>query len=81
MQPEKRAALLSVGFGNGAVPFSEKKRNTPNARQSNDRIYYSADDGIGTAEQPSDNIKLKKSDTAPVERADYCEYKANSVKH
>ena len=53
---------------------SEKKRDTPRARKGYNGIYNSAENRVLTAEKPCDDIKLKKSDTSPVSRADYGQY-------
>lgn len=47
--------------------ISENKRNTPKTRQSNEDIDYSADNSCLSAEDPCNDIKLEKTDTAPVE--------------
>jgi hypothetical protein len=61
--------------------FAEKQGNAPSARKRDDRIDDAAEDGILTAEKPSDKVKLKKTDTAPVERTDDRENERDSIKH
>ncbi len=58
---------------------AEKKRDTPNSGKRHDGIYYAADERILSAEEPCDDVKLKKSDTSPIERTDYGEHKGNSI--
>jgi hypothetical protein len=50
---------------------AEEERNAPDTRESHYRIDYAAQNSILTAAYPSDEIKAKKPDATPVERADY----------
>ena len=63
------------------IAFAEKERYAPNRRKCDDGIYDTAEKCILTAEKPCDDIKLKKTDTTPVETADDGENKCNSVEH
>ena len=62
-----------------AFPRTEKKRNTPNSCKSNDRVDDSAQDRILSAEDPRHDVKLKKSDASPVERAYYGNDQSDSI--
>ena len=57
--------------GDGCFGVSEKKGNAPDTRKGNKRINNSAENCSLTAENPCDEVKLKQTDTAPVEGADY----------
>ena len=54
-----------------AVGIPEKQRDTPYARKGNERIHDPAEDRPLPAEDSCDDVKLKQTDAAPVERADY----------
>ena len=55
--------------------ISEKKRNAPYSGKSYKGIYKSADYSCLTAEYPGYDIKLKNTDTAPVQPSYYQESK------
>mgnify|MGYP004574042013 CR=1 FL=1 len=42
--------------------FAEEQGDAPDTGEGNDCEDYSADDGVLTAENPADNVELKKSD-------------------
>lgn len=63
------------------LTLSEKKRNAPYTGKSNKGVDNSADQRILTAENPGNYVKLKKTDTAPVERTDDRENERDSIKH
>ena len=44
-------------------------------------VYYTADYGSCSAESPSYQVKLKKSDKSPVQSTDYYKDKADLIKH
>lgn len=49
---------------------SKEKGNAPESCKTHQGEDYSAYNRVGAAENPGDNIKLKKTDTAPVESTD-----------
>lgn len=64
--------LTVVGCGQYFV-FAEQERQAPDSRESNNCVDNTADNRALTAENPSHNIKLKKTDRAPVDCTDYNE--------
>ena len=59
----------------GLFPFhkglpAEQKADTPQTCQPDDGIYYPAEQGTGSAEQPGYQIKTKDPHQAPVDTAD-----------
>ena len=75
------AGLSDLADGILRVSFAEEKRNTPDSRKRNDRVHDAAEDRILSAKKPCDDIKPKKTDTAPVETADNGKNECNSVEH
>lgn len=61
--------------------FSEQEGNAPDARESDYGIYDSADNGVLSAEQPRDYVKLKQPYRAPVDCAYNDKNQWYSVKH
>jgi hypothetical protein len=61
--------------------FSEQQGYAPYARKSYNGVYYTADYGGCSAESPSYQVKLKKSDKSPVQSTDYYKDKADFIKH
>ena len=61
--------------------FSEQQGYAPYARKSYNSVYYTADYGGCSAESPSYQVKLKKSDKSPVQSTDYYKDKADFIKH
>lgn len=58
---------------------TEKKRDAPNARQSDHRVYYTADKSRLPTAQPCDDIKLEKTYASPVQCADNGDYKGYPI--
>ena len=50
---------------------SEKEWDAPRTRKGNHGVDYTAEDGVLTAEEPRDYVKLKQSHASPIRRADY----------
>jgi len=70
-QAEKRMVffvLLIFYLCSGSAP--EQKADAPKTAKTYKRIYDTAYNRSLTSENPCDDIELKKSDRAPVERAD-----------
>ena len=63
------------------ITFTEEQGDTPYCRKRDDGIYDAAEDRILSAKKPCDDIKPKKTDTAPVETADNGKNECNSVEH
>ncbi len=59
---------------------AEEQRNTPNAGKTDKRIDDAADDTALSAEQPSNQIELKNTDQAPVQRTDDAQDQCNRIR-
>ena len=62
-----------------ALSGAEQKRNTPYTRQSNYRVDYTAYQSVLPTCDPSDDVKLEKTDATPIQRADYGEDERDSI--
>jgi hypothetical protein len=60
---------------------AEKERNAPYTRKRHKRENNSGHKRARAAEEPGNYIKSEKTDTAPVERADYNKQKCYSIEH
>ena len=81
-QPESRTvrfmpSVLITGIVAGIMGascenfiFPEQEGNTPDTGQRDHRVDDAADDGVLTAEEPWDYVKLEKPDGAPVDCSD-----------
>lgn len=58
---------------------TENKRNTPDSRKCNYRIYDTAPHCALTAAYPSDDIKAEQADTTPVQSTDDRYYKGDPI--
>jgi len=63
------------------ISLAEEKRDAPNARQGDDGVNDTADEGALPTTDPSDDIKLEKADAAPVERADNGKDQRNTIQN
>ena len=50
-----------------AFSGAKDKRDTPHARKPDDRIDHAAEQGALSTAKPCNDVKLKKSDTAPIQ--------------
>ena len=75
------AAYLLVNVFDYVLSFSEEEWYAPYSRKGNNGVYNSANQRVGTAEQPSNDVELEQTNTSPVKRTYYCQDKTNSVKH
>ena len=64
-----RSSFFSLVKGLKLISCTEKKRDAPHSRQSNQRVYYAADQGILSTANPGNYVKLEKPYASPVERA------------
>ena len=55
--------------------------DTPHSRKSHNSVYDTGNDSLLSSSYPGNKVKFKKTDAAPVEGSDNCEYKCNSVKY
>jgi hypothetical protein len=58
---------------------TENERKTPDSRESDYRVNYTADQTVHTAAYPSNKVKLEKTYATPVKRAYYGYYQRYSV--
>lgn len=58
---------------------AEEERDTPNAREGDDGVDDTADEGILTAAEPRNYVKLEKTDATPVEGSDDGENESDSI--
>ncbi len=58
---------------------AEEERNAPNSGEGYDGVYYTADERFLSTEEPSNNVKLEKSDTSPIECTDNREHQGYSI--
>ena len=72
---------LAIRRAYSLVFGSEKQGNTPNTRQSDNGVNNSAYYCFLTAANPSNQVELKKANTAPVKRAYNGQYQCDSVKY
>lgn len=67
--------------GRSETIFPEQQRNTPQCRKADQCKNNSAYQSGLTAEKPSDKVKLKNTDRAPVDSADNNKNQCNDVNH
>lgn len=63
---------LSCAIANDLIRLSEEKGDTPDTGKSHHGVDDARKKSCGAAADPGYDIKLKKSDRAPVERANDC---------
>ena len=73
--------LSDLADGIFRVSFSEEKGNAPDSRKCDDRVNDAAEQGVLSAEDPGDEVKLEKTDAAPVQSADDRQNERKSVEH
>ena len=71
--------LVVVGKHFFASP--EKQGNTPETCDGNYGKDDTTDERVGTAEEPGNNVKLKKSYATPIDRSDHDQKQSQSVQH
>ena len=73
--------MLSDLFVKSLEFFSraEEERDAPNACEGDDGVDDTADEGILTAAEPRNYVKLEKTDASPVERSDDSKDESNSI--
>ncbi len=75
-----KRALSHISIRNNlVVGFTEKKRDTPNARKGDQGIDNARDERVGAAAYPRDDIELKETYATPVKRADNGEDQRNFI--
>jgi hypothetical protein len=77
LRPAIRYLRSSVFF----IPFAEEKGNAPDARECDEGVDQTGEDGSLSAADPRHDIEAEQSDGPPVERADDDEDQGNSIKH
>ena len=70
--------FFSVG---NRASLPEQERDAPKTRKTDNNVNNSAYDVVLTAEEPGDEVKLEKTDAAPVYGSDNGKNKGCSVKH
>ena len=58
---------------------AKQKRNAPKTGQTDYGVYQAAEEGTGAAKQPSNKVKLKDPNEAPVQTAYYRQDQRNGI--